>query len=141
MKDVRKQAYWFLACVVIVAISAVMVNAVQSDFGKVEVTQVRISNPNGDIVVAKLFRPLTATADNKAPAILNMHGYQNDKSVQDSFSIELARRGFVVMAPDSLGHGDSGGGLDVGRWFADPTYVMGNEDALAYLHPALRGCQ
>jgi pimeloyl-ACP methyl ester carboxylesterase len=133
MKDVRKQAYWFLACVVIVAISAVMVNAVQSDFGKVEVTQVRISNPNGDIVVAKLFRPLTATADNKAPAILNMHGYQNDKSVQDSFSIELARRGFVVMAPDSLGHGDSGGGLDVGRWFADPTYVMGNEDALAYL--------
>jgi hypothetical protein len=133
MKDVRKQLNWFIVCVVIVAISAVMVNAIQSDFGKVELTQVRISNANGEIIVAKLFRPLTATADNKSPAILNMHGYQNDKNVQDSFSIELARRGFVVMAPDSLGHGDSGGGLDTGRWFMDPTYVMGNEDALAYL--------
>jgi pimeloyl-ACP methyl ester carboxylesterase len=131
--DIRKQAYWFVACVVIVALSAVMVGAIQSDFGKVDVTQVRIANPSGEIVVAKLFRPLTATPDNKAPAILNMHGYQNDKSVQDPFSIELARRGFVVLAPDALGHGDSSGGLDLGGWFADPTYVMGNEDALAYL--------
>ncbi len=63
-----------------------------------------------------------------------MHGYQNDKYVQDPFSIELARRGFVVLAPDALGHGDSGGGgLDVARMFSDPKYVMGNADALAYL--------
>jgi pimeloyl-ACP methyl ester carboxylesterase len=62
-----------------------------------------------------------------------MHGYQNDKNVQDPFSIELARRGFVVLAPDALGHGDSGAGLNLGGWFADPTYVMGNETALEYL--------
>lgn len=133
MKDIRKQVNFFVMCIVVIAISALMVSAIQTDFGKIEVKLVRIANPNGEIVVAKLFRPLTATADNKAPAILNMHGYQNDKSVQDPFSIELARRGFVVLAPDSLGHGDSDGGLNIGGWFADPTYVMGNEDALAYL--------
>jgi cephalosporin-C deacetylase-like acetyl esterase len=100
MKDVRKQVNWFIVCVVIVAISAVMVNAIQSDFGKVEVTQVRISNANGEIIVAKLFRPLTATADNKAPAILNMHGYQNDKDVQDLSLWHPIHWDMVTLAAD-----------------------------------------
>lgn len=131
--NVRKQFYWLIACVVVIAISAVMMWAIERDFGKVEVKQIRIMDPDGNVVAAKIFRPLTATAKNPAPAILNMHGYQNDKNVQDSFSIELSRRGFVVMAPDSLGHGDSGGGVSLGKWFADPNYVMGNETALSYL--------
>jgi pimeloyl-ACP methyl ester carboxylesterase len=132
--DVRKQVYWLIACVVIIALSALMAYALERDFGKVEITQVRIVDPNGDIVVAKLYRPVTATAENKMPAIINMHGYQNDKDVQAPFSIELARRGFVVLAPDALGHGDSTTtGMNVAKWFADPTYVMGNETALAYL--------
>jgi hypothetical protein len=132
-KDLRTQAYWLIALVVIIAFSAVMMYAIERDFGKVVIEQVQIADRNGYIITAKLFRPVAATADNPMPAIINMHGYQNDKNVQDPFSIELARRGFVVLAPDSLGHGDSQGGLDIMRWFGDPTYVMGNEDALAYL--------
>lgn len=132
-KNLRTQAYWLIALVVIIAFSAVMMYAIERDFGKVVIEQVQIADRNGYIITAKLFRPVAATADNPMPAIINMHGYQNDKNVQDPFSIELARRGFVVLAPDSLGHGDSQGGLDIMRWFGDPTYVMGNEDALAYL--------
>lgn len=132
--DLRKQVYWLFALVVIITFSVTMTHLLESDFGKVDVSIIRIVDPNGHIVVAKLFRPKIATADNPVPAILNMHGYQNDKNVQDPFSIELAKRGFVVLAPDSLGHGDSGAtGLDVMGWFADPTYVMGNETALSYL--------
>lgn len=132
-KNVRKNIIWLISLIVIISISATMAYLIERDFGRVEVTKVEIMDANGDIVVAKLFRPKIATADNPVPAIVNMHGYQNDKNVQDPFSIELAKRGFVVLAPDALGHGDSGGNLDVGRWFADPTYVMGNGDALAYL--------
>ena len=132
--ELRKQVYWLIACVVIITLSALAAYAIERNFGKVEVTQVRIVDPNGDIVAAKLYRPVTATADNKMPAIINMHGYQNDKDVQAPFSIELARRGFVVLAPDALGHGDSTTtGMNIGGWFADPTYVMGNETALSYL--------
>jgi len=131
--SVRKNVNFLIIMVLIIAISAVMSYSIERDFGKVEVKQVRIMDPNGEVIAAKIFRPLTATPENKAAAIINMHGYQNDKSVQDSFSIELARRGFVVIAPDALGHGDSTGRLNVGGWFADPTYVMGNETALAYL--------
>jgi pimeloyl-ACP methyl ester carboxylesterase len=131
--DVRKNWRFLIILVVIIAFSAIMADLIESDFGKVEVSIIKIMNAQGEAVVAKLFRPKTATADNPLPAIVNMHGYQNDKNVQDPFSIELARRGFVVLAPDSLGHGDSEGGLNFGAWFADPTYVMGNGTSLAYL--------
>lgn len=129
-----KNVIWLIVLLIIITFSATMAYAIERDFGKVDISIVRIVNANGDIVVAKLFRPYIATAENPVPAILNMHGYQNDKNVQDPFSIELAKRGFVVLAPDSLGHGDSGAtGLDLMGWFADPTYVMGNETATAYL--------
>ena len=129
--NVRKQSFWLIFLVILIAISATMSHLIERDFGKVDVTKINIMTANGDIVVAKLFRPYIATPDNPVPAIVNMHGYQNDKNVQDPFSIELAKRGFVVLAPDSLGHGDSRGGLDVMSWFVDPAYVIGNEDALA----------
>jgi len=129
-----KNALWLIILVLIIAFSAVMANLIERDFGKVQVSIIKLVNSNGSTVVAKLFRPKTATAENPVPAVLNMHGYQNDKNVQDPFSIELAKRGFVVLATDALGHGDSGAtGLNIMGWFADPTYVMGNEDALAYL--------
>lgn len=129
-----KNALWLIILVLIIAFSATMANLIERDFGKVEVSIIKLVDPNGNTVVAKMFRPKVATAENPLPAILNMHGYQNDKNVQDPFSIELAKRGFVVFAPDSLGHGDSGAtGLDLMGWFADPTYVMGNETVLSYM--------
>ena len=131
--NVRKNGIFLAVLIVIIAFSAFMADQIESGFGKVEVSIVEIENPDGDIVVAKLFKPKEATASNPLPAVVNMHGYQNDKNVQDPFSVELARRGFVVLAPDALGHGDSGAGLNLGGWFADPSYVMGNETALAWL--------
>jgi len=132
-KSIRKNIIKLVILVVVIAFSAIMANLIERDFGNVEISLIKLMNSQGEIVVAKLFRPKIATPDNPVPAVVNMHGYQNDKNVQDPFSIELAKRGFVVLAPDALGHGDSGGGLNVGGWFADPTYVMGNGDALAYL--------
>ncbi|MCJ7696489.1 MAG: alpha/beta fold hydrolase, partial [Anaerolineaceae bacterium] len=129
-----KSALWLIILVLIITFAATMANLIERDFGNVKVSIIKIINDQGQTVVAKLFRPVTATAENPAPAILNMHGYQNDKNVQDSISIELAKRGFVVLAPDSLGHGDSGAaGLDLMGWFANPAYVMGNETATTYL--------
>jgi dipeptidyl aminopeptidase/acylaminoacyl peptidase len=130
---IRKNLYFLIALVLVIAFSAVMADQIESNFGAVEVSVVEIIDPDGNTVAAKLFVPEIATAGDPQPAVLNMHGYQNDKNVQDPFSIELARRGFVVLAPDALGHGDSLGGLNLMGWFADPSYVMGNETALAWL--------
>ncbi|MGV8026508.1 MAG: alpha/beta hydrolase [Anaerolineaceae bacterium] len=131
--NVRKQAIWLIVLVLIISFSVVMSYTIERDFGNVSVNTIKIVADDGYILTAKLYRPKSATSENPLPAVLNLHGYQNDKDVNETFSIELARRGFVVLAPDSLGHGDSQGGLNNMGWFADPTYAMGNEDALAYL--------
>ena len=129
----RTQVYCLIACVVVIFFSAVMAHYIERDFGKVDVQFVRIVDQSGYTIAAKLFRPVAATPKNPMPGILNMHGYQNDKDVQDGFSIELARRGFVVLATDGLGHGDSGGLFNFGAFFGDPTYTMGTETGYLYL--------
>jgi dienelactone hydrolase len=131
--NTKKQVYWLIVCVVIIGFSAGMASLIERDFGKVDVQIVKIVDQTGYTITAKLFRPVAATPQNKMPGILNMHGYQNDKDVQDGFSIELARRGFVVLATDGLGHGDSGGMFNFGAFFADPTYTMGTNTGYLYL--------
>ncbi len=68
--EIRKQLYWLIGCVVIIFLSATMAYALEREFGKVVVTQVRIIDKNGDVVAAKLYQPKTATAENPAPAII-----------------------------------------------------------------------
>ncbi len=62
-------------------------------------------------IAYKLYVPSTATETSKAPAVLLLHGYQNDHETCSAFSIELARRGAVVLAIDEYGHGSTDIGL------------------------------
>lgn len=56
---------------------------------------------------ALLYKPITATNDNKAPAIVTSHGWFNSKEMQDLNAIEYAKRGYVVVSIDMYGHGNS----------------------------------
>jgi pimeloyl-ACP methyl ester carboxylesterase len=112
--NVRKSVNWIIIALVIITLAAGMARLIETDFGKVEVSTIFISDEAGNTIAAKLYRPLTATAESKLPAVINIHGYQNDKLVDDSMAIELSRRGFVVVSPDILGHGDSKPGFDIG---------------------------
>lgn len=77
--------------------------------GGVKVTEVRMPAGQGLTVSGLLYVPSTATAQRPAPAVLASHGYINTREMQSAFAIELARRGFVVLAMDMTGHGYSGG--------------------------------
>jgi pimeloyl-ACP methyl ester carboxylesterase len=81
----------------------------QTAGGKVEVTEVRIPAGQGVVVSGLLYRPLAATPQTPAPAVLVSHGYINTREMQSPFAIELSRRGYVVLAMDMTGHGYSGG--------------------------------
>ncbi len=131
-KSVRSSVNLLVICLVIISVAAGMARLIETDYGKVEVNNVTISDPNGVMLSARLYRPVTATVDHKAPAVINIHGYQNDKLTDDSYSIELSRRGFVVIATDVIGHGDSGGGLSVGGLLGDPTYTGGMQSVFQY---------
>ena len=53
----------------------------------------------------KILRPKNASANNPAPAIVVMHGGLSNKDTYAPIYLELARRGFVVVAFDAMGHG------------------------------------
>lgn len=98
---------------------------VQTGGGKIQVCDVRWAGSGGTRMSALLYVPSGVTAEEPAPGILAVHGYINSRETQDGFAIELARRGFVVLAMDQTGHG-----------YSDPPAFrngFGGPDGLAYL--------
>jgi pimeloyl-ACP methyl ester carboxylesterase len=104
----RKWAAFALAWVVILG-GSFLAHWVQTNEGRTAVTEVRIPAEEGVTVSGLLYTPRTATAATPAPGILVSHGYINTREMQSPFAIELARRGYVVLAMDMTGHGYSGG--------------------------------
>ena len=93
--------------------------------GDIAVQDIRFTGADGTPMSALLYVPKNASAETPAPGILAVHGYINSREMQDGFSIEFARRGYVVLAMDQTGHGYSGGAA-----FANG---FGGPDGLAYL--------
>ena len=125
MRNRRGNALVVLLAVLLIFTGGLVAHLVQTDHGNVRVGQVRISAADGRIVNARLYRPLRATPDSPAPAVLAVHGYLNSEGAQAPYAIELARRGYVVLAIDQPGHGYSDGPAFAGGF--------GGIDALAYL--------
>ena len=93
---------------VLVLAGSALASFVQSS-GGVDVRDVRIDLEDGARLSAMLYVPPNATPETPAPAVLAVHGYINSRETQSGFAIELARRGYVVLALDQIGHGFSGG--------------------------------
>ncbi len=77
----------------------------------IRIEDVHFTGASGTDLAARLYIPPSATVGAPAPAVLISHGYINTREMQSPFAIELARRGFVVMAMDMAGHGASGGAV------------------------------
>ena len=87
---------------------AFLAHSIQTS-GGTRISEVRIAAEEGVTVSGLLYVPAGATTMRPAPAVLVSHGYINTREMQSPFAIELARRGFVVLAMDMTGHGYSGG--------------------------------
>ena len=93
--------------------------------GGISVRDIRFAGKDGTVMSALLYVPAAATPAARAPGILAVHGYINSRETQDGFSIEFARRGYVVLALNQTGHGYSGG-----KAFSNG---FGGPDGLKYL--------
>ena len=108
-----KKVIGLLCCLLITFGSLFVADNIQKDNGNIDVSmdsfEMEYIDLNGNKqtgnIVYKLYVPKSATKENKAPALLLLHGYQNDHETDAAFGIELARRGTVVMAIDEFGHG------------------------------------
>jgi dienelactone hydrolase len=80
---------------------------VQTAGGTVEVTGFTLPTENGQWIKADLFKPNTATRENPAPIVVVCPGFERSKETMTSYSIELARRGIVVVTIDPYNQGAS----------------------------------
>ncbi len=100
----KKNLIALLVLVCICFASMFCADLFQRDFGKIDIETGTIETELGDIYY-KLYKPEGVSSTNKAPAVLLLHGYQNDHETCAAYGIELARRGYVAMAIDEYGHG------------------------------------
>lgn len=113
-------------------IGAFGASVIQSDFGRVEITDVVFRTSAGEYT-GYLLVPENATPENPAPAIVTSHGYLNNREMQDLNYVELARRGYVVFAQDAYNHGNSGVLAD--GWGSEAEHsTAGMVDAVEYLY-------
>lgn len=88
--------------------------SLNDDFGRLEVTKVSI--PNGALALSGLlYRPGYVSDAAPAPGIALAHGLSEAKQMMSGIALELARNGFVALAIDLFGHGNSGGKLSQGN--------------------------
>jgi dienelactone hydrolase len=126
------RAWIALILLVALCVGAVIVAwQIQTDSGRVEVSNERFFNETGIRVRAKLFRPRAATSAEPAPGVIFIPGFQSPRETGDGIAIELARRGVVVLEIDAIGRGNSGVPLDLDAPGFDDTF--GGRAALAHL--------
>lgn len=113
-------------------ISSVGASVFQTNFGQVEYHDMTFVTQSGNELDALLLMPKSATAENKAPAIVVSHGWYNNREMQDLNYVEYARRGYVVLAISMYGHGDSEV-IESGSWWDDANNANGLYDGVKYV--------
>lgn len=103
----RTAKIWLCISIALMFISMIGASVVQTNFGDVTIKQLSIETDAGFMMDADLYIPSNATTETPAPGIVTSHGNYNNKEMQDANFVELARRGFVVLAIDQPNHGNS----------------------------------
>ena len=96
---------FLLKCIFIIIFCSFSASLIQSNFGNVEVTSIKLPTENGQHLVFDLYKPDTATSNNKAPFIVVVPGFQRSKEALSNIAIELSRRGMVVALIDPYAQG------------------------------------
>ncbi|MCQ2506892.1 MAG: hypothetical protein MJ113_06945 [Lachnospiraceae bacterium] len=114
---------------VVLITSMVFANLIQTDYGRIDIVTAAfdVEDPViGDYQVTyKLYIPKYASEKNPMPAVLCLHGYQNDKETSAAFAMEIARRGMVALSIDEFGHGSNSASMKNRGW---TTYKINGTD-------------
>lgn len=98
---------FFCLTFAILLISSIFIWGFQTGWGQIKIDRLMLSGDNGEAVSTLIYVPKTATNENPAPVVVINHGRSNHGHSNDTWSMELARRGYVVLSPDLAGGGES----------------------------------
>ena len=96
-----------LVLVGLIVLATLLASVIQTAGGAVRVTGLSLPTQNGQWVAGDLYRPLTATAENPAPLVIVVPGFQRSREALANIAIELSRRGVVVISIDPYAQGRS----------------------------------
>lgn len=100
---------FFCISLAVVLICSVMIWGFQSNWGSVNIERLTLTDDDGKAMSTLIYVPENATAETPAPVVLIFHGRSNQGHSNDTWCMELARRGYVVLSPDLGGGGESVG--------------------------------
>jgi len=92
---------------------------VNSDYGSLSVKKVTIPNGSSQIT-GLLYTPSEVSTNMRLPAVALAHGIGGAKDYVTGIALEAAKNGFVAIAIDLDGHGESGGIVGGG----DPSFGL-----------------
>jgi len=123
---------WRLLALALVLIlgGSLLANAINTVGGSVDVKDVKWVGSYGTLFSALLYIPEGVTVENPAPAVLVIGGGDTNREAMQNWSLELARRGYVVLDFDKFGEGYSEG--HGRKWPRE--LGSGGPEALRYLH-------
>ncbi len=105
--NTKKTKIVALCSLLLVFIFMAIASGFNSDWGKVTIQDVYYPNSEGGMLHGQLFVPKGISSAEPTPAILNMHGGSDYLQTVSNYTIELARRGYVVLTVDAYGSGSS----------------------------------
>ena len=105
--DAVKRKRIIVIAVILILVGSVFASLLQTDFGKVKIKDLYLVTEDQQYLHGLIFLPKSATKDNPAPLVVTSHGWLNTAEIQDAASIELSRRGIIVIAMDAYNHGFS----------------------------------
>lgn len=103
----KKTAKWLCIILAVILVCSVIQNFVMTNGGKTRVEDISWVTDDGAYMSARIYLPKGIDSENPAPAVVAAHGWNNTLEVQEVNCIELSRRGYIVIAPDAYGHGNS----------------------------------
>ncbi|MHA2315085.1 MAG: alpha/beta hydrolase [Candidatus Hermodarchaeia archaeon] len=114
MRQLRPRYIVFLIGMLMMVSGIAMAFGTQNNLGTVQTTQFYLITGEGVPIHSTLQVPNAATPSTPLPGVIVIHGVMGTKEWIMGFGIELARRGFVVLTIDAVGHGNSGPSLGSG---------------------------
>lgn len=144
LKDNKRSLLMLVIGLIVLLLTSLFGSLVQTAAGNVKVYDLRDETNEsirtnedgtettieGEVFSGLLFVPNKASEDNPLPAVVLTHGYLNNRELQLPFAIELAHRGFIVLAVDREGHGNYENTGNQGAMMA----TSGMYEAVKYLY-------
>lgn len=128
----KKQAVrFFCVTMAILLVSSIFIWGFQSGWGAVKIKRITITGDNGSMISSLAYIPKSVSNEAPVPAVMMFHGRSNQGHSNDTWSMELARRGYVVFSPDLSGGGES----DVNDRQAQAVALTKYAATLGYIQP------